>query len=569
MIVNLNLLRRLSDRFGVASLSKHPELEQLLFKTNAFIKAPVGFEPLITGGGYQWNNELNGYTLGDNQTISLLPDGKAIWVFKNVLFRLLTPNSIRKWVSGDEEYPMGKANAFLQIYGKLTGQELGQNETAGDEVPNGEQDADGGGIAAADDENALKFTKADIQKMLAGGWPDDSVSTGLSNEPSAPMTGPHPSRLKPNHPIPSSREKAGQPQETGSEADNIINTIHKKAKISPQSSAMIKLPADDIIDIYTRAKGLPEKEKEKVMKFLQTKVQPLQEGKISKATLNTLIEHIVNGILDEVEKAKTRKLEKEQSGAAAAGPTSGPMITKKKVTMEGDESDAVQAMWAGSDDEMSHHEKMYGGLKPVPKHKKTTSKTPPVPSKKHAKIFVKGKQINSDTLDEMTTTSGGGGSSAGTPGYNIPGAFAGGTLEKNKKHIEVLGYKLTPDGEAEMKKRGDNLYETYNPESKNCQNCGYLMSKDKIRCPKCQHLQDDSKPFPMGPLQENGLGPDYYRAQKAYDNQTDASGDGLECPECGHHAGDYIERGRGYYQAKCGDCGAEWGMDNFDARDDR
>ena len=53
----------------------------------------------------------------------------------------------------------------------------------------------------------------------------------------------------------------------------------------------------------------------------------------------------------------------------------------------------------------------------------------------------------------MTTTSGGGGSSAGTPGYNIPGAFS--NRMNNKKHIEVLGYKMTPAGEKEFNRPGD------------------------------------------------------------------------------------------------------------------
>jgi DNA-directed RNA polymerase subunit RPC12/RpoP len=51
------------------------------------------------------------------------------------------------------------------------------------------------------------------------------------------------------------------------------------------------------------------------------------------------------------------------------------------------------------------------------------------------------------------------------------------------------------------------------------------------------------------------------------------SGDGIECPECGSLHGyvtDKGHKGSAYWiQMKCGQCGAEWGHDNFDALDDR
>ena len=138
-------------------------------------------------------------------------------------------------------------------------------------------------------------------------------------------------------------------------------------------------------------------------------------------------------------------------------------------------------------------------------------------------------------LEEMTTTSGGGGSSAGTPGYQIPGAWAGGSLEKNKKHIEVLGYTLTDAGKKEMKRAGDNLYEGVQSEA-------------------------------------SGLGRDFDRAQAQYDAQLppeDNGEDGIECPKCKAHSGHITDRGtKGssyWYECRCNKCGATWGDDNFEA----
>ncbi len=129
MIVDNVILKRLAARFGVSPISKLPEqVQQLLQSGEAFIKAPAGFEPNITGGGYEWDDTINGYRLGQNQKILLAPNGLAIWIFKDILARAIPPNRIQKWVSADDEYPMGKANAFLTVYGKLTGQNLGQNE---------------------------------------------------------------------------------------------------------------------------------------------------------------------------------------------------------------------------------------------------------------------------------------------------------------------------------------------------------------------------------------------------------------------------------------------------------
>ena len=320
MIIDLNILERLRKRLAVFPISSGPPPLQAALKKpgTVFIKAPAGIEPLFTGGGYQWDDELNGYRFGTNQKLFLAPDGTTIWTFKDVLFRGLSLDSVQKWTSGDAEYPMGKANAFFIVYGKLTGQDLGEGETAGDNVPDGETEpGDGGGLATADDENAPPFSKDDIQKMLKGEFPADapvgpkaSMDTAIPNEPSSPMSGPPPSRLA----------KGGPPTETGSEAEKIIKTLYKQAKIDPKAKLSkqnpIRIPTDDIIDLWKRAKAMPPEEGEKLIAFLKSgAILPLMEGHIAKHQLEHLIEHIVGGIVGEVEKAKKKAKDKKKGSS--------------------------------------------------------------------------------------------------------------------------------------------------------------------------------------------------------------------------------------------------------------
>jgi len=250
--------------------------------------------------------------------------------------------------------------------------------------------------------------------------------------------------------------------------------------------------------------------------------------------LHSLIEHIVRGVLKELDKARLARKVKEQSVAANAGPVSGPMITKKKKPME-----------------------------------------------------------------EITT-------SAAAGPYSVPGAFSGGNLKKDLSHIEVLGYKLTPQGKADMNRKADKLYENTEPTpTKKCQNCGHPMPAGKSRCEKCKRLQDDTPkdkklkygaaqlqegcphcgdPQELGstkcknclkPMKESsGLGADFDRAQRQYDTQQPPEGDGLECPECGGTNGYYTQKERSgryfVWTAECPDCHAQWGDDNLDSdRDER
>src|ERR1700691_1214255 len=104
MKINRNLLIRLSDRFGIGVISDTPPIQKFLANVNVCIKAPAGFEPVISGAGYLWDDDMNGYKLGNNQKLFMLPDNRLVWIFKDVLFRILNPDSVQKWVSEDSEY---------------------------------------------------------------------------------------------------------------------------------------------------------------------------------------------------------------------------------------------------------------------------------------------------------------------------------------------------------------------------------------------------------------------------------------------------------------------------------
>ena len=757
MIIDLNLLKRLGKRFGVFPISAGPQpLQAALMKPSiVFIKAPAGVEPAITGGGYQWDDELNGYRFGSSQKLFLAPDGTTIWTFKDVLFRGLSLDSVQKWTSGDAEYPMGKANAFFIVYGKLTGQDLGEGETAGDNVPDGETEpGEGGGLATADDENAPPYSKQDVQKMLKGEFPADapagpkaSMDTAIPGEnpagdepvePSSPMSGPPPSRLA----------KGNPPVETGSEADKIIKTLYKQAKVNPSSKLSkqnpIRLDSDAIIDLYQRAKAMSPEEGEKLIAFLKSgAVLPLEEGKIAKHQLEGLIEHIVGGIVDEVEKAKKKAKAKKGNSLAdfekkeashlkrqAAsdkqktagmnrmpdfddadgefddGPDYPPdwVYDPKKHThvppselsghsqmdwepsgeippkMQGRHNnkyeqwlvDLSNKMWKDPED-IGHSHQGWQIKKVVPHGPDTTAYLLTLRKEYHkSRIFVnkngrwfwtdpvdrhngwqeldapamepsieqeskqskkkswtvpfKG-QHEDEQIDEMTTTSGGGGSSPGTPGYQVPGAF-GRKMQNRKGHIEVLGYKMTPQGEKEYNKSGDKLYEAIKasikkmiresivqkPEGGKCPNCGKdIWSKDAMTCSSCKKRLPEKpvhKPGGKGvgvvPLQQegrrtcppcnmlavngvwtheqgcpafkkrvkeaSGLGANFDRAQAAYDNQMPKEEPEIECPECGGNGfiKDKGHRGSAYWwSATCQDCGHEWGDDNFDDVRDR
>lgn len=641
MIIDLNLLKRLIKRFGILPISKmDPKVQKVLQSNEHFIKAPAGFEPLITGGGYEWDDALNGYKLGEGQKMFLLPNGIAIWIFKDTLARALPPDSIQKWVSADTEYPMGKANAFFIVYGKLTGQDLGQNETAGDNIQPGEQDPeDGGGLAMADDENAPPFSKDDIQKMLKGEFPQDAGGQSASMDTAVPGGEPGTGHVEPKEPVgmgspPLARLSKGEPKQNGDEADLIIKTLYKKAKVNPNLKLSkqnpIRLDADEILDIYQRAKTLPPEQKEKLIAFLKSgAVQPLEEGKISKANLQALMEHIVSGIVHEVEKAKSKSKAKKteskpkdqdfKNGNARSKPEApghsqmdwepsaeqpsnnrdnSQHIDKwieamaNKLWKDPQEIGKGQYAWRIRDVkrrpdstvylvQKSKHvqsSRVFANMKgrwfyfnpeaDVQDRKwKPVEETPPgeEPSiEQEQSVAAAAGPVTGPNafrkketpLEEMTTSVGGGGSSEGTPGYLIPGAFAGeGGSKAGVAGSAALGYTLTPVGKQDMKRKADKLYESITKSLK-------YMLKGSIRNKKRNTIQEAS-----------GLGADFDRAQRQYDNQMPPEENGLTCPSCGGERGYYTDKGNRsgafWWNAECPECGHQWGDDNFDSIRDR
>jgi DNA-directed RNA polymerase subunit M/transcription elongation factor TFIIS len=199
-------------------------------------------------------------------------------------------------------------------------------------------------------------------------------------------------------------------------------------------------------------------------------------------------------------------------------------------------------------------------------------------------------------LSEMTTTGGGNGTSLGTTGYNVPGAF-GDRLSHRKDHIEVLGYKMTPEGEKEYSKSADKLYEVIrknvttmlreglpSKETSVCRFCSKpLPYMGASECPSCKKAQPEvpgirpgersyEKRFPSKPskaLESQGLGADFDAAQARYDAQTPEEDEILiNCEKCGAEEAARIttkgSKGSSWWwEAVCTKCGQTFGNDNF------
>lgn len=111
-------------------------------------------------------------------------------------------------------------------------------------------------------------------------------------------------------------------------------------------------------------------------------------------------------------------------------------------------------------------------------------------------------------IDEMTTTGGGGDSSAGTPGYNIPGFLSKkGGSKAGVQGSEKLGFTLTIIGKDEMERPADKLIEG---KVKNCSNCVMMNingiptheqgcpSVKKTKSPVCSSCGNNLKLGPNG-----------------------------------------------------------------------
>jgi hypothetical protein len=475
--------------------------------------------------------------------------------------------------------------------------------------------------------------------------------------------------------------------------EKIISTLYKKANINPASklSNPIRVESDEIIGLYKRAKAMPLEEGVKLMSFLKSgAVLPMEDGMIAKHQLNSLIEHIVGGIVDEVEKSKRNAGAKKKVSKPVSNPTSEPEESshsqmdwepsgenQPKRPMGGYDrkyeqwlEDLANKMWKDPED-IGHNHQGWKVNKVVPHGEGTTAYLLTLTKKYHkSRVFInrngkwfwkdpvdrnqgwqevdapsmepsieqeqsgggaaggapggmtttsavspvtgpnafgkkkkwtekfQGKQEKEEALDEMTTTSGGGGSSPGSPGYNIPGAF-GRKMSNRKGHIEVLGYKMTPEGEKEYKREGDKLYESIKTTLKRMMREGNFdslyspyvpggtepLQQEGTRtktCPHCNMMavngtwtHEQGCPASKKRVRETAMGSLGTKFASAQQHHDDHFFDGvppddppeIQCPECGS-PGYYTQqwnKGRNYqWSAKCDKCGNTWGDNNLD-----
>jgi len=454
MKVNLKVLEQLHDVFLVTTMSSTSRLGiERGIKTGAFRRAPASYEAFIIEAGYKWSDGKTSYVMED-QSVYYIHSAKAFsWVWDNTFFRTFGAVSdvgrLNKWLNGNEKYPEGKANHFIGLYKQMTGQDEG--------------DEGKGGIAVAwPDEDGGKNTgeyDIDIDRSKGGGDVNFD-GTGVRQEDPKPVD----------------------------PTDALI------AKLAKQAGSKKTLPADVIIDIGLKAR----KEKdEKLLKFLRT-IKPMNESFIKKSTLQEVIRQIVKGIV------KERSQNEDVSGQSETGgvyPVAGkPNLSKKKI-LDISINDEEPSNFTPKQKQSLiayYKQNLNTDFEDLAKHlSKVLGKS--ITSKELYSICVDGlfggnvKDTGGETIDEMTTTSGGGGSSAGTPGYNVPGAFSrkGGSkagVEGSRK----LGYELTPVGKKDMEMPADKLYEG-----------------KAEKCPKCNGTGEDPKqigkdPFKCCPLCKGG-----------------------------------------------------------------
>lgn len=308
MIIDINVLKKLNNRFGVAPLSRLPDIKNALKFSHYFIKLPDQYESILTDAEYEWDEEDNAYKYG-NQSIYIASNELIIWVFKNTLVRLLSINNIKKWISGNDEYPMGKANAFFIVYGKLTGQDFGTGEEAGDNIPAGETftDEEEGGVAtepSKEEKSGKDYSPSDIQKILKQSEEEEeensTLTTGKSSKPSSSI-------------LPPTRSKVGNSisYKPGDVARNLLNTLFKIYHYNPEKPHPIRMPADEIIDLHQRALTLHPVDKKIIIDFLKSGViQPLEEGYITKQQFKSLLEYIIKGTIKEIKKNSSKNKKK-------------------------------------------------------------------------------------------------------------------------------------------------------------------------------------------------------------------------------------------------------------------
>jgi hypothetical protein len=411
MKVDIKVLTKLGPTFGVYPLEGVGEKVKQFIANNPGDKAPADMDPILVGAGYQWNDGSNNYTLQNQVIYYIAEQNVCIWLWDNSVFRPLKDAKVlQKWVQGDEKYPDGKANKFIEIYTKAVG---GDVTTSNDErgVDNGPINFNGTGVRSDDAEPknvdptdaliAQLTKKAGLRKTLPS---DDMITIGLKAK-----------------------------KEGNQKLLKFLSTIKPLNENYIKKSALTEL----IQHIVKKVVSEMNVKEETTTASISPITTPFAFKKKNVKEDNYV------GNIPKNDTSKVKSSDSEEAIAVAKkiwgnGVTSAtPHQTSNGGTYFKVDSGDTYYDFIFKSRDGKWWRTSEGGIR---------SKFIPVPTDTDIRI------------SEMTTTSHGEDSSAGTPGYNIPSAFS--TKGGSKKGIEVsaaLGYKLTPTGKKDMDQKADKL----------------------------------------------------------------------------------------------------------------
>jgi hypothetical protein len=411
MKINLKVLQQLAPVFGVGALQSNPPVQKIL-NSGTSGKASANYEPILTGAGYEWSDERNAYSLGD-QIIYFFPAGNVfLWTWTGLFRGLKGGEMITKWVQGDEKYPEGKANKFMGTYKNMTGQDGAQ-----------------GGVATAEPED-------DEEDRMKGATSGDISFSGTGDRGAAYASNP-------------------APVAKGDETDLLISKLKKQVKSGT-------LPSDLMIDLGLKAK---KDNNGKLLAFLKT-VRPVNENTIKRSQLNTLVREIIKGIIKEGWEDDNEVL----GLARQAWGQNNWRVQKSRKSEHGTvyqlsfNQPISRFLWKTNDGSWKALDPKTKKWNPVQGKVGEMTGTGAVSPVMTPNAFKKtkgamegleplGGMEEEGKIDEMTTT-------GDVSGYNIPAAFSKrGGSQRGVKGSESLGYTLTPQGKKEMNRTADKLYQ--------------------------------------------------------------------------------------------------------------
>jgi len=431
MKIDVSILQQLAPTYGVQPLQAVPQVI-LAINAGASEQAPSEAETILSEAGYTWAENMLGYKNGEQLVFFITAPQQPffVWIWKKSLMRAFdSSQKLAKWVIGDEKYPEGKGNKFMALYSKAIGGDDMDRSKGGDITFTGTGERSNDYKSSKVDPTDALIAKLTKQAGSSKKLPSDiMIDVGLKakKEKNDKLL----NFLKTISPIKEEKLKRSQLETLIKE---IIRGILSEGVIDP-----IRKSDPDAFHYASQVWG---KNNWRIGDSRKTKY-----GTVYKMVINKPISRFLWLTPKGEWKAldpKTRTWNviqsvSEMSGTSATAPISTPIAFKKSVD-EGDEADAVNDMWAVSDDDLDAH-----GMKDKYSKKfKSNDK-----SKKQGIAKVKGKEI---PIDEMTTT-------GDVSGYNIPGAFAKkGGSQKGLEGSAALGFTLTPTGEKDMQRQADKI----------------------------------------------------------------------------------------------------------------